>query len=251
MSSYNEFAEVYDLFMEDVDYNSWCGYIEDIFDLYGVKPLRILDTACGTGNITIPMAARGYELCGLDQSCNMLSIAESKAREAKQKIRFLNQDMTRMELREKYHAVLCMCDGVNYILSEDCLKSYFDSVYKSMENNGLFIFDISSYNKLRYTVGNNTFHDEKNNSHYIWNNNFDEASDTVEMELIFFVPKGSLYRKFEEHHVQKAYKNDYLTGLLKSSGFESIRIFDGFSFNEPDENSERIFFVAKHKAKIR
>ena len=245
MSSYNDFAEVYDLFMEDVDYGSWCRYIEDIFELYGIKPDRILDTACGTGNITIPMAEKGYEMWGLDQSYEMLSIAESKARRAKQKIKFLNQDMTQMELSKKYHSVLCMCDGVNYILSEDSLKRYFDSAYKNMEKNGLFIFDISSYNKLRYILGNNTFHEEKNNSHYIWNNNFDETSDTVEMELIFFVPQGSLYRKFEEHHVQKAYKWEYLFSMLQKTGFKDIMVFDGFSFEKPNGNSERIFFAAK------
>ena len=245
MSSYNEFAEVYDLFMEDVDYNAWCRYVVKIFDMYGIKPNRILDTACGTGNITIPMSLSGYEMWGLDLSADMLSIAESKARASKQKIKFLNQDMIQMNLKGKYEAVLCMCDGVNYIHDEEDLDNYFNAVYKNLDENGIFIFDISSYNKIRYILGNNTFHEEKNNKHYIWNNNFDEVSETVEMDLIFFVPQEGLYRKFEEHHVQKAYKLEYLMELLKNVGFEDIRIFDGFSFNEPDENSERIFFAAR------
>ncbi|KUO71782.1 MAG: hypothetical protein APF77_18715 [Clostridia bacterium BRH_c25] len=244
MSSYFEFAEVYDLFMEDVDYKSWCRYIEEIFELYGIKPGRVLDTACGTGNITIPMSLSGYQMWGLDLSGDMLSIAESKARASKKKIRFLNQDMTRMNLREKFEAVLCMCDGVNYIQNEEDLKNYFDTVYRNLEKKGVFIFDISSYNKIRHILGNNTFHEEKNNKHYIWNNNFDETSEIIEMELIFFVPQGGLYRKFEEHHVQKAYKWEYLSELLKNAGFEDIRVFDGFSFNKPGEDSERIFISA-------
>ncbi|HYE84058.1 MAG TPA: class I SAM-dependent methyltransferase [Clostridia bacterium] len=245
MNSYNEFAEVYDLFMEDVDYGSWCEYIEEIFEAYGIKPRRILETACGTGNITIPMSVKGYEIWGLDQSYEMLAIAESKARTLRQRIRFLNQDMTHMNLKEKYEAVICMCDGVNYIHKDEYLGSYFDSVCKNMEKNGVFIFDISSYNKIRYTLGNNTFHEEKNNSHYIWNNNFDETSDIIEMDLIFFVPQGDLYRKFEEQHVQKAHKCEHLYELLEKAGFEDIRIFEGFSFNKPDENSDRIFFAAR------
>ncbi len=244
VDSYNEFAEVYDLFMEDVDYGSWCKYIERIFALYGAKPRKILDTACGTGNITIPMSAYGYEMCGLDLSASMLSLAESKARASKQKIQFLNQDMIHMNLREKYQAVLCMCDGVNYILEEEELRHYFDAVYKNLEKNGVFIFDISSYNKLCNILGNNTFHEEKNNKHYIWNNNFDEESDTIEMELIFFVPKGELFRKFEEHHIQRAYKWEYLSGLLAEAGFEQIRVFEDFQFRAPGNDSERIFFAA-------
>lgn len=247
MDSYNEFAEVYDLFMEEVDYNSWCIYIVKIFELYGVEPGRILDIACGTGNITIPMSISGYEMWGLDLSSSMLSLAENKARASKQKIMFLNQDMTQMNLREKFQAVLCMCDGVNYVTEEEDLKNYFSAVYKSLEQKGIFIFDISSYNKIRNILGNNTFHEEKNNKHYIWNNNFDEDSDTIEMDLIFFVPQGELYRKFEEHHVQKAYKWEYLFRLIKNTGFEQIRVFEDFSLNKPDKNSDRVFFAAIKK----
>lgn len=247
MNSYNEFAEVYDLFMEDVDYKAWCRYIEDIFILYGIKPERILDTACGTGNITIPLALSGYEMWGLDLSEDMLSIAESKARTEKQKIRFLNQDMTQMDLKENFGAVLCMCDGVNYIHDEEGLMDYFSLVYKNLDKKGIFIFDISSYSKIRCILGNNTFYEEKNNKHYIWNNNFDEASETIEMDLVFFIPQGSLYKKFEEQHVQKAHKSEYLTELIKKAGFEDIKVFGDFSFNKPDENSERIFFAAMKK----
>ena len=247
MDSYNEFAEVYDLFMEEVNYNSWCMYLEGIFELYGVRPRRILDTACGTGNITIPMSILGYEMWGLDLSASMLSLAENKARALKQKIRFLNQDMTRMDLRETFQAILCMCDGVNYITEEEKLKSYFDAVYKNLQQEGIFIFDISSYDKLLNTLGNNTFHEEKNNKHYIWNNNFDADSDTIEMDLIFFIPQGELYRKFEEQHVQKAYKWEYLSELLSIAGFEQIRVFRDFVFDKPDENSERIFLAAIKK----
>lgn len=244
MESYNEFAEVYDLFMEDVDYGAWCQYIRSIFGLYGAKPVRILDTACGTGNITIPMAEAGFELWGLDLSSNMLSLAENKARAAKRKIRFLNQDMAHMRLKEKFQAILCMCDGVNYIIEEADLKNYFSYVYAGLEEKGIFIFDISSYNKIRSVLGNNTFHEEKNNKHYIWNNNFDEVSGTVEMDLIFFMPQGELYRKFEEQHIQKAYKWEYLYKLLSDTGFKRIRVFGDFGFEKPDEESERIFFSA-------
>ena len=67
------------------------------------------------------------------------------------------------------------------------------------------------------------------------------------MDLIFFVPEEGLYRKFSEYHIQKAYRNEYLVKLLKSTGFEEVSCFDGFSFNKPKEESERIFFAALKK----
>ena len=42
----------------------------------------ILDAGCGTGQISLPLAARGYAICGVDVSAEMLAIARSKARTA-------------------------------------------------------------------------------------------------------------------------------------------------------------------------
>lgn len=245
MSFYSGFAELYDLFMEEIDYKAWCGYVEGIFERYGIMPAKILDTACGTGNITIQMSKSGYDLWGLDISSDMLAVAENKARSEKQKIRFLNQDMTKMDLNEKFDAVLCMCDGVNYINDEEALNNYFRLVYKSLADRGVFIFDISSYYKIKCILGNNTFYEEKNNRHYIWNNNFNEETDTIEMELVFFVPQDGLYRKYTEYHVQKAYKCEYLEKALQKSGFNEVSCYDGFRFARPDEKSERIFYAAR------
>lgn len=244
MNSYSEFAQYYDLFMEDVDYTEWSEYVLKIAERFGMKPEKILDAACGTGNITIPLAMKGYKMWGLDLSGDMLSIAESKARALKQKIKFLNQDMQNININETFDCVLCMCDGVNYILEEAGLRKFFKAAYERLNKTGIFIFDISSYNKLHYILGNNTFYDEKNNIHYVWNNIYNEEFDTVDMDLMFFVPEGSLYRRFDEHHVQKAYKNEMLIKLLLGTGFSKVETFDSFSFENPKEDSERIFFAA-------
>jgi ubiquinone/menaquinone biosynthesis C-methylase UbiE len=38
----------------------------------------LLDAGCGTGQISLPLAARGYAICGVDVSADMLAIARSK-----------------------------------------------------------------------------------------------------------------------------------------------------------------------------
>jgi SAM-dependent methyltransferase len=41
-----------------------------------------LDAGCGTGQISLPLAARGYAICGVDVSADMLAVARSKGRTA-------------------------------------------------------------------------------------------------------------------------------------------------------------------------
>ena len=94
---YNAFAEVYDR-LQDADYAKFADYYERIFEKYGIKPELVLDLACGTGNITVPMSQRGYDMIGVDLSVEMLNIAREKAQAAGQNILFINQDLTEFEL---------------------------------------------------------------------------------------------------------------------------------------------------------
>ena len=92
--AYSDFAYIYDSLMHrDINYEKWADYIENLFDMYGVNPNLVCDLACGTGNITIPLARRGYDMTGVDISEDMLNIARNKAEGLN--ILFLNQSMTK------------------------------------------------------------------------------------------------------------------------------------------------------------
>jgi 2-polyprenyl-3-methyl-5-hydroxy-6-metoxy-1,4-benzoquinol methylase len=245
MESYYHLAEYYDVLMDDVDYIQWCNFIEEILSVYDCKPHNILDTACGTGNITIPLASKGYNLWGVDISEEMLTIAENKARSKKHNIKFINQNMTDLTLNKSFDAILCMCDGVNYIVEEKDLVKYFETVNNMINTGGIFIFDISSKYKLTNILGNNTLFQEKDDFCYIWENCFDEEEELLEMRLNFFIPQQELYKRMEEYHIQKAYSEEYLINLLSEAGFQNIRCFDDMKLEKPNNKSERIFFAAQ------
>ena len=52
MDSYTSFAQVYDLFMDNVDYPAWCEYIKSLLKEYGINDGLVLDLGCGTGTVT-------------------------------------------------------------------------------------------------------------------------------------------------------------------------------------------------------
>ena len=52
MEAYGEFARVYDIFQDNVDYASWDGYLTDTLREYGISDGLIHELGCGTGTMT-------------------------------------------------------------------------------------------------------------------------------------------------------------------------------------------------------
>ena len=74
-TAYQGFAEVYDLFMDNVPYEEWGAAIVQILKEYGILEGIILDLGCGTGKMTRLLQRAGYDMIGADVSEEMLGIA--------------------------------------------------------------------------------------------------------------------------------------------------------------------------------
>jgi ubiquinone/menaquinone biosynthesis C-methylase UbiE len=230
----------------DVDYEKWADYIENLFDRYEISPNLVCDLACGTGNITIPLAKRGYDMTGVDISEDMLNIARDKAEGLD--ILFLRQSMTDLDLYGTMGAFLCMIDGINYILPPKSLLKLFTRIKTCfIDDGGLFIFDISTEYKLRDVIGSNTFVHSDKNIFYTWQNRYIESKKLSDMFLTFFVKEKNrkTYSRFEERHLQRAHSPMELVTLLKKAGFSSVDMYGELSFDPPKKDSERIVFVCR------
>ena len=92
MPQYDAIARVYDRLNAELDYGAWADFVEAVFARFlPARPSLVLDLACGTGSMTHALAARGYDMIGVDLSPEMLSVAMSRAGEVCPL--FLCQDM--------------------------------------------------------------------------------------------------------------------------------------------------------------
>ncbi len=245
MNTYSDMAQVYDAFMhKDIDYEKWADYIENLFDLYDVNPQLVCDLACGTGNMTIPLARRGYDMTGVDISEEMLNVARDKADGLD--ILFLNQNITDLDLYGTMGAFICMIDGLNYVLPPKSLLKLFKRIKTCfIDDGGLFIFDISTEYKLKNIIGSNTFIHGGKKIFYTWQNRYFEKKKLSDMFLTFFVERNGVYSRFEERHLQRAHSENELRTLLKQAGFTTVDTYDELTFSKPREESGRIVFVCR------
>ncbi len=262
MSQYGNFAYVYDQLMDDVDYEEWVKYIESLIEKSGANVKNILELACGTGNITIPLAKKGYDIAGIDISEDMLGLALEKSETMGVPLVLLEQDMVELDF-DLYDldCVLCACDGFNYVTSLDDLDKVFAKIYDLLKPGGIFVFDISSYYKLSQVLGNNFMGESREDISYMWTNYYDEANQLLEMNLDFFLKLESeggeavyleeglqeddnLYERYREVHLQRAHREEEIVDILKKLGFARIDSYGDFGMDRPSDQSERIFFTA-------
>ena len=119
MSAYEKFAQVYDLFQDNIPYEEWGAYLKGLLHENGVDDGLVLELGCGTGTMTEILAEAGYDMIGVDQSEEMLEEAARKREESGHEILYLCQDMREFELYGTVRAIVCVCDSMNYILEEE------------------------------------------------------------------------------------------------------------------------------------
>ena len=253
MSSYESFARVYDLFMDNIPYEEWCEYLAGLLEDQGIREGLVLELGCGTGNMTRLLAEKGYDMIGVDNSVDMLEIAMEKKEEEEQDILYLLQDMREFELYGTVRAVVSVCDSMNYIIEEEDLLEVFRLVNNYLDPGGIFIFDLNTEYKYEKILGDTTIAEDREDASFIWDNYYDPEEKINEYDLALFIPVDkdgeTLYRKYEETHYQKAYSLEKIKELLAEAGMEFIDAYDAFTRNPVKEDSERIYILAREKEK--
>ena len=252
MDAYTGFAEVYDMFMDNIPYETWCEYLTGLLKEQGVTEGLLLDLGCGTGTLTRLLAAEGYDMIGVDLSDEMLEIAMDHQREKPDGILYLLQDMREFELYGTVRAIVSICDSMNYLTEYEDLVQVLRLANNYLDPGGVFIFDLNTVYKYSEILGEQTIAENRDEGSFIWENYYNHTSMINEYELTLFVredEEASLYRKYQESHFQKAYTLREMRGLLEKAGLKFVAAYDAYTKKAPMYTSERITVIAREYGK--
>ncbi|MFH1481502.1 MAG: class I SAM-dependent methyltransferase, partial [Pseudomonadota bacterium] len=142
MKTFLKYAEYYDIFYHDKDYEAESDFLEVIFTKYSERPAkRILDLGCGTGGHSIPLSCRGYHVIGVDRSQEMLRQARVKADSKKCEIPFLCDDIRGLRLSQTFDAVSVLFNVAGYQATSEDMHKMLETVDLHLERSGTFVFD--------------------------------------------------------------------------------------------------------------
>jgi SAM-dependent methyltransferase len=102
----------------------------------------ILELACGTGRLSIPLALAGFAVTGLDLSPAMLRRATRKAGRAGVAVQFVAGDMRRFDLGRRFPLVVLSCNSLAHLLTPAEVKACLACIRRHLAPDGIFAFDI-------------------------------------------------------------------------------------------------------------
>lgn len=242
--AYREFAYFYDELNEEADYDALFQYVKQQLDNHAVQQGVVVDLGCGTGDLTLMLTQAGYDMIGVDQSAEMLSVLREKADELELSDRLLliQQDILKLDLYGSIRAAVSTFDTFNHIGPSSQFEKAIERVSLFMEQGGVFVFDLNTPYKHREILANHVFEIEGPDAYCRWENNNDEAHQRVQIAIDVHYKETD--ERFEEQFYEYTYPLEYVQEVLQRYGFAVEKVCDGETFGDLTQESQRYMITA-------
>jgi ubiquinone/menaquinone biosynthesis C-methylase UbiE len=250
MSDYDSIAPFYDIehaqFGEDLD------MYRNFAELCGGK---ILELACGSGRLLLPLAREGYMLTGVDTSAAMLELAHQALEEAgvSARCQLVQQDMCLLDLPEKYRLAMIALGSFGHIITRARQQQALAAIRRHLSTGATFILDLSN-DDARYMehLSGQILHrgtwQQKDGSyvtHFLT-----PASSTTHhlLELTHFYEvyrQGEAVRRTVSQTGLYLFERSEVELLLEQAGFQIKNIYGNYDFGPCEHESPRMIFIAE------
>lgn len=132
----------------DAMYQSFISYDEE-YDFYNTliqekNCSSILEIGSGTGNLAKRFQENNQNYTGLDYSQSMIEIAQNRNKDCT----FIHGDMRNFELEKPVDAIIITGRSTSYLINNEDIIDTFECVYKNLNADGVFIFDLIDANRF-------------------------------------------------------------------------------------------------------
>lgn len=247
MTIFSSYADYYNLFYRDKDYQAEAEYIISLITQYKPSAGTILDLGCGTGRHDAILANKGYNVHGVDSSEAML--AEAYRLEGLNNLSFSKGDIRTIRLGKKFDIVVSLFHVMSYQTTNDDLLKAFQTMACHLDHNGLMIFD------CWYGPGVLTIRPEIR-VRRIENENWDitriaepilhphENIVDVNYRVMVMRKDNNTVTEIREIHRMRYLFKPEIELLLQLSGFKLTTFQEFLTRENPSEKSWNVVFVA-------
>lgn len=262
MNNYKDIHQIEDyVYLYDMDNRK---LLEDDIQFY-IKYAKetkgnILELACGSGRISIPIAKTGSKIWAVDLSKPMLEKFKKRLEKLNGKIanniHLMKADMRNFNFKQKFSLILLPFRSFQIITNDKEARSCLRSIHNHLTDDGIFILHllkpfhdieknwISDEEYLDWEIKDEESNTTIQRSHL--RNNIDVENQVIHIKLLFTTRNEDKQLEQKDYEVQmKYYYNSQINQLLKDHNFEIIDEFDYFTEEKKNNNHEIIFICRK------
>ncbi len=186
----------------------------------------VLELACGTGRITVPLAEAGIKITGLDLTEGMLRQARARAAGKGIEIDWVLGDCRKFDLERKFKLIFFPFNSIAHLHDPESIEACFACVRKHLSDYGRFIVDIFNPRidilirdaSQRYPVAEYPDPDGGGTVVITENNVYDAATQVNHIKWYYRVGKSGDERVAELN--MRVFFPQELDALLRANGFE-------------------------------
>ena len=120
-------------------------YIISLINKYSADSKYILELGCGTGSHAIHIADKGFQITGIDQSRDMVSLARERlntlSHSISKLINFNIGDIRTYSINKTFDVAISLFHVISYQITNSDINQSFNTVSKHLKKGGIFIFD--------------------------------------------------------------------------------------------------------------
>jgi SAM-dependent methyltransferase len=211
---------------------------------------RILDLGCGTGVSLKWLAEHSYMVTGIDNSPQILELAQKNMSEAKAGVSYTLRERDIRELGSDVGVMdmVLALDVMNELNSLRDLEIIFKQIFSLLDQNRLFIFDMHTIQGLTKTgsAGDSIVYNTPHLAVFS-SNQYDYERQIHERHFIIFHRRDDVWLRNEASRVLRAFPTQAVGQLLVRCGFQTVQVMNlDFEPFEPGTNpADRVIFVAE------
>jgi SAM-dependent methyltransferase len=250
------------------------GDDEDVVFYIGLAkslhPKSVLELACGTGRITVPLAEEGarsgFSVVGLDSEANMLKQARDKARHmsgaARKRLKLVHGDMRKWHGREPFDLIIVPCGSISHLLDLQDQLDAWRQAFQNLAPAGRFVVETVMPNFSAYVDSflnpprtlveiDRDVTDERRKIRLVRRKTVNYLPDEQRAQIRF------LYEKYHRKSLIESYIDDFeshvyfpreLRLLFLNSGFEIEDVFGDYNRRPLRASSQLMIMIGKKPA---
>ncbi len=255
MNDYDLIAPFYDIehahFDEDVDL-----YL-NFAEACGGQGGQLLELACGSGRLLVPLARAGYSVTGVDTSARMLELARRalEVEGLESRCTLVRQDMGALHLGQKFHLAFVALGSFAHLCTRKVQRQALAAVHAHLTAGGTFILDISNAD-VRYmeSMGGQVLHqgtwtmdDGTLLTHFV---SPASAASAHLLELTHFYDQhkqGEAVRRTIIRTQLYLFERGEMELLLELAGFAVKEVYGNYDLSPYENDSPRMIVIAEKR----